>query len=191
MSRSLALLLALLPLAAVAAGHPRTVLDRSTGATIVVSREPWQMSLEQPNLAANSRDYVALYAVEVNVTGSRRYGLAAFFWSTVAERGNFEGAIPEITLRVDDRKLHLKPLDKTPRELGISKWPLDPPGRGARLVIYDVDTALLRQLALTHDCHLHVDSDPTLPRDVWFGEWRDGRRAFAEFVEHVLVASGN
>lgn len=185
MSWRFVLLLALLPHAA-SAGQPRTVLDRSTGATVVVSADPWQFSLDQPHLAANSRDYVALYAVEVNVTGTRRHHVAVFFWSTVPGRGNFEGTIPEITLRVDDRQLRLKPLAATPRDMGISKWPLDPPGRGARLVIYEVDTALLRQLAVTRDCQVHVDSDPTLPRDVWFEEWRNGRRAFSDFVAATL-----
>ena len=41
------------------------------------------------------------------------------------------------------------------------------------------------------DCRVHVDSDPSLPRDVWFEEWRDGRHAFADFVEHTLVAGAN
>ena len=90
MSRALVLLLALLPLAAVA-GQPRRVLDRSTGATVVVSQEPWQLSLDQPHLAANSRDYVALYAVEVNIAGTRHYYLAVFFWSTVPGQGELRG----------------------------------------------------------------------------------------------------
>jgi hypothetical protein len=191
MTRALVLLLALLPLAAATAGQPHRMLDRSTGATVVVSRDPWQLSLEQPQMAANARDYVALYAVEVNTAGTRHYHLAAFFWSTVPGRGTFEGAVPLLTLRVDDRVLHLKPLGKTPRDVGISKWPLDPPGRGARLAIYEVDTALLHQMATTHDCRVHVDSDPSLQADVWFEKWRDGRHAFADFVQHTLVAGAN
>jgi hypothetical protein len=161
---------------------PRSVLDRSTGATIVVSEAPWTLALEQPHLAANSRDYIALYAVEINIAGKHSWHLAAFIWSTVPGREGFAGESPELTLRVEDRQLKLKSLGKTPRELGISKWPMDPPGRGAKLVVYDVDTALLRQLASATGCQARIDTDPTVPKDVWFDVWRDGRRAFAEFV---------
>jgi hypothetical protein len=185
--RQLVLLLSALSLTGVAAqGAPLSILDRSTGATIVDAEAPWTLALEQPHLAANSRDYIALYAVEINVSGKRRYHLAAFLWSTVPARAGFGGTSPEITLRVDDRELHLKSPGQTPRELGISQWPLTPPGRGATLVVYEVDTALLRQLANAGSCQAHVDSDPTVPQDVWFEEWRDGRRAFSRFVSLAL-----
>ena len=176
------MLLAALSLAAAAQAAPRSVLDRSTGATIVVSEQPWTLSLEQPQLAANSRDYIALYAVEVNIAGRLRYLLAAFFWSTVPGRTGFAGAAPELVLRVEDRQLLLKPLGQTPRDVGISKWPLDPPGRGAQLVIYEVDTGLLGQLARASSCQARINNDPTTPVDVWYEVWRDGRAAFTGFV---------
>lgn len=180
--------LALLSLAGLGAqAAPRSVLDRSTGATIVVSEAPWTLALEQPHLAANSRDYIALYAVEINISGKRSHHLAVFIWSTVPGREGFAGESPELTLRVEDRQLQLKSMGKTPRERGISKWPLDPPGRGARLVIYDVDTALLHQLASATGCQARIDTDPTTPADVWFEPWRDGRRAFAAFVEATSI----
>jgi hypothetical protein len=176
-------LLAALALAGVAAqAAPHSVLDRSTGATIVVSGAPWILALEQPHLAANSRDYIALYAVQINIAGKLDYHLAAFIWSTVPGREGFAGESPELTLRVEDRQLQLKSPGKTPRDLGISKWPLDPPGHGARLVVYDVDTALLHQLANATSCQARINTDPTTPADVWFEVWRDGRRAFRDFV---------
>jgi hypothetical protein len=182
------ILLAVLCLAAAAQAAPRSVLDRSTGATIVVSEHPWTLSLEQPQLAAKSRDYIALYAVETNIAGKLRHHLAVFFWSTVPGREGFAGSAPELVLRVEDRQLTLKPLAQTPRDVGISKWPLDPPGRGAQLVIYEVDTGLLRQLANASSCQARISNDPTTPVDVWYEVWRDGRRAFADFVS---LASGD
>jgi hypothetical protein len=181
----MALLLLLLGAASVAAWTAPT-LDRRTGATIQVSRKPWVLALEQPQMAANARDYIALYAAEINISGTRRYHLAAFFWSTVPGRERFAGTAPDITLRVDDRVLHLSPSGKTPRDMGISQWPLKPPGRGALLVVYEVDTALLRQLAVTHHILARPDSDPTLPPDVWFDEWQNARGAFADFITEAL-----
>ncbi|MEO8308748.1 MAG: hypothetical protein ABI616_11990 [Pseudomonadota bacterium] len=169
-------------LAAAAQAAPRSVLDRSTGATIVVSEQPWTLSLEQPQLAANSRDYIALYAVEVNIAGKIRHLLAAFYWSTVPGRSGFAGTTPELVLRVEDRQLLLKPLGQTPRDVGISKWPLDPPGRGAQLVIYEVDTGLLGQLGRASGCQARINNDPTTPVDVWYEVWRDGRAAFKAFA---------
>jgi len=176
------LLMALLLAGGATQAEPRSILDRSTGATLVVSESPWTLALEQPHLAANSRDYIALYAVEVNVTGKRSHHLAAFIWSTVPGRESFAGESPELTLHVEDRQLRLKSPGRTPREMGISKWPMDPPGRGARLVVYDVDTALLRQLASASSCQARIDTDPSTPEDVWFEVWRDGRGAFSDFV---------
>ena len=176
------MLLGALAMAAAAKAGPRSVLDRSTGATIVVSERPWTLSLEQPQLAAKSRDYIALYAVETNIAGKLRHHLAVFFWSTVPGREGFAGVAPQLILRVDDRQLMLKPLGQTPRDVGISKWPLDPPGRGAQLVIYEVDTGLLRQLAHASSCQARISDDPITPVDVWFEVWRDGRAAFNDFV---------
>jgi hypothetical protein len=161
---------------------PHSLLDRSTGATILLSDSAWTLALEQPALAAHARDYIALYAAEINIAGKRRHYLAAFFWSTVLGRGDFAGPVPEITLRADDRVLHLKPAAANPRDLGISRWPLKLPGPDARLAIYEVDVALLRQLSVARQVQVRPETDPTLPPELWFEEWRDGRKAFGEFT---------
>lgn len=171
-----------LPFARVALAAPRSFLDRSTGATILLSDKPWILALDQPHLAAHARDYIALHAAEINIAGRRRHYLAAFFWSTVIGRSDYAGPSPEITLRADDRVLRLKPAAAEPRDLGISHWPLKLPGQEALLVIYDVDLALLRQLGVAAEVQVHPDTDPTLPPEVWFEEWRDGRKAFRDFA---------
>ena len=169
-----------------AAAPPRSVLDRRTGATIQYSARPWVFALEQPQLASHARDYIALYAVEINIGGTRRYQLAAFFWSTVPGRQQFAGAAPKLRLQVEDRDLRLDSQGLTPRELGISQWPLQPPGRGALLTIYAVDQALLRQLGTATHFQLRPLTDTTLPEDVWFTEWRSARREFQSFADQVL-----
>jgi hypothetical protein len=177
--------LALILVAVTAQSAPRAVLDRRTGATVMVSERPWLLALEQPHLAANARDYAALYAVEINIAGKRREHLAVFFWSTIANRKDFAKSPPRVSLRIDDRIIKLEPLKSTARELGISEWPLKPPGRGATLVIYDADPALLRQLSVAKICGLRTESDAGM-EDVWFEEWQDGRQAYAAFVHATL-----
>jgi hypothetical protein len=179
-----ALALILVTLAAESA--PKAILDRRTGATVMVSERPWLLALEQPHLAANARDYAALYAVEINIAGKRREHLAVFFWSTIGNRRDFAKSQPRVSLRIDDRIIKLEPLKATARELGISEWPLKPPGRGATLVIYEADPAMLRQLSVAKICGLRVETEAS-PEDVWFEEWQDGRRAFAEFAREALL----
>jgi hypothetical protein len=168
--------------------HAGAVLDRSTGATVTVSAHPWVFALEQPQFAVNSRDYIALYAAEINVTGRRSYHLAAFFWSTVTGRERFAGTLPTISLRIDDRLLALDSHRKTPREMGISQWPLKPPGHGALLAVYEVDASVLRQMLLAQQVQLRPTTDTGLPEDVWFDEWRSGRKAFAAFVDQTFAS---
>jgi len=175
-----------LSLAGPVAATAESLLDRSTGATIQFSAKPWMLALDQPHLAAHAQDYIALYALEINTAGQHHHHLATFFWSTVPGRASYAGTAPQMTLRVADREIHLSPLGKSPRDLGISRWPLAPPGRGAVLVIYEVDEALLRALSSDVPVSAHPETDPTLAADTWFAAWRSGRRAFADFCAEVF-----
>jgi hypothetical protein len=168
------------------AAAPHSVLDRGTGATIQTAAKPWIFALDQPQLAANTRDYIALYAVEINIGGNRRHYLAGFFWSTVPGRQQFAGASPAVSLQVDDRAERLSAKNLRPRDVGISRWPLPLPGRGAVLAVYEVDPALLRQIGLATHLQLRPETDATLPPDVWFTSWREARGAFQSFAEQVL-----
>jgi len=163
-----------------------TILDRKTGATLQVSTKPWVLALDQPNLAAHARDYIALYAVEINTAGKRSYHLAAFLWSTVPGRDQYAGDKPVLQLRAGDRELKLDPLGRAPRDMGISQWPLKPPGRGAVLAIYEVDEALIRAMSTDINLQARPASDKSLPEDVWFDVWRSGRGAFADFCKRTL-----
>jgi hypothetical protein len=177
------LLCGLVPVTLAASG---TILDRRTGATLQLSTKPWVLALEQPHLAAHARDYIALYAVEINTAGKRSYHLAVFLWSTVPGRTRYAGDKPVLQLRVADRTLLLDPLGRTPRDMGISQWPLEPPGRGAVLAIYEVDEALLRAMSTDIGVQARVVNDATVPEDVWFEVWRSGRTAFADFCIRTM-----
>ena len=167
------------------AQRPRTVLDPQTGATLALAAEPWLFARDQPHLAAYARDYVGLYAVDINTAGAHRPFLAVFFWSTIDRRKGFAGQAPRVELRVDDRRVLLTPGSESARDLGISAWPLTPPGKGAVFQVYAVDATLLRQLAESRFTSVRLlddidgDDEPLLT-------WKEGRRALAEFAKAQL-----
>jgi hypothetical protein len=173
-----------LPALAPATAGPSTVLDQETGSTLTISARPWLFARDEPSLAANARDYVALHAVEIDTAGKREYFLVVFFWSSIDRRGDFAGATPRMELAIDDRQVSLTPDPRTPRDLGISHWPLSSPGKGARLFVYRADTTLIRQLAQSRYASLKLLDDMD-GDDEPIATWRDGRSAFKDFVAKV------
>lgn len=173
------------PLAA-AGDDVRVVLDRHTGTTQRLSAAAWTFALDQPHLAAHTRDYIALHAVEISNAGARRHFLAAFFWSTVPGRNRFAGDGPSLRLVVDDRELLLDAPLTDLRSAGVGQWPLRPPGRDALAVLYAVDPQLLRQLARAAIVRIRPESDASLPAGVWFEPWRSGQDSFRQFARSVL-----
>ena len=160
-------------------------LDQRTGTTQQITREPWVLALDQPHLAAHARDYIALNAVEISNAGKRHQYLAAFYWSTVPGRNDFAGDSPALHLLIDDRDLTLAPISQSVRDAGISEWPMRLPGRDAKLVLYDADAQLLRQIATAVRLRAKPQPVADLPADIWFEPWRDGRASFRAFASQV------
>jgi hypothetical protein len=167
-------------------GEAVEFLDRSTGTTLHVTRSPWILALEQPLLAAHARDYVALYGVVTSNGGKRQQFLAAFYWSTVPGRNRHAGDRPGLRLLLDDLEKVLDPVEGTPRDAGIGRWPLQPPGRDALLMLYSVEPGLLRILGHASRLRLRPLPDSTLLPEIWFEPWRDGGASFRELADSVI-----
>lgn len=178
--------LALAGPAAMYGSETLVVLDHNTGTTLQLTDSPWILALDQPLLAANARDYVGMYAVEASNGGKRSQYIVAFFWSTVPGRNRFAGTRPGLRLLLDDREFSLSPIAESPREAGISRWPLRPPGRDALLVIYPAEPALLRLLGHAAQPRLRPLPDSDLPPEIWFEPWREAGAAFRNFSESVV-----
>jgi hypothetical protein len=168
-------------------GAVRSILDARTGTTVQVTIKPWTLALEQPQLAAHARDYIALHAVQVSNGGMRRHFLAAFFWSTVPGRNRHAGDAPALRLLIDDRDVRLSVPVRLLLDTGLSSWPLRLPGRDALLVMYAVDAQLLRQLGYATSLRIRPGIESSLPAQVWFESWRDARPAFRSFAAQVAV----
>ena len=169
----------------VCAERPHTVLDPQTGSTLVIATQAWTFAREQPHLAAHARDYIALQAFEMNTAGKRRQFLAVFYWSTIERRGDFAGTAARVELTVDDRRITLSPAEGSLRDIGVSQWPLSPPGKGARLALYRVDPTLLRQLAEVRIATLRLLDDRDGDTEA-VATWKDGRAALKDFIAEIL-----
>lgn len=161
-------------------------MDRSTGTSLHITRSPWILALEHPLLAAHARDYVALYGVVASNGGTRRQFVAAFYWSTVPGRNRHAGDRPGLRLLLDDLEKAFAPTEGSLREAGIGRWPLQPPGRDALLMLYSVEPAVLRILGHATRLRLRPLPDSALPPEIWFEPWRGGGAPFRELADSVI-----
>jgi hypothetical protein len=160
----------------------RQHLDRRTGASLAIASDPWVFAREQPHLAAHARDYLSLHALDVNVGGRRATYLAVFDWSTVDRRRRpTRSGDARLLLLLDDRRVPLGD-DVEPRAAGLSEWPLERPGRGARLRVYPVEGELLRYWSKAASVRIVSEGDPDDP-EARFESWREGRAALARLIE--------
>lgn len=164
----------------------QTIIDRRTGTTLQVTTAPWILAFEQPLLAANARDYVALYAVEASNGGKRSLYVAAFFWSTVPGRNRHAGSNPGIRLLLDDREVLLQPVKGSLHDSGIDQWPLQPPGRDALLMLYPAEPGLVRHVWQATQLRARPHPDTDLPPELWFESWRSGTASWRAFAEAVI-----
>lgn len=181
-SCGLALLLMLLGCASGEALRPHEHLDRRTGATLTIAAEPWSFARQQPQLAVNARDYLTVYPLRVNVGGKLAYYLAIFEWSTVDRRMRpREPEAPGMDLLLDDRRIGLEGRGIDARDAGIASWPLQQPGRAARLRVFSIDESVLRHWSTATVVRAKIGAVAT-DTDAQFDTWRDGRAALVSLL---------
>jgi hypothetical protein len=162
-------------------------VDEITAASITVAVEPLIFARERTDLAANSRDYVTLTAIEVNVTGKRSYLWSAYIWSTIDRRDRQPLVVPgdELVLVADGRPISLRSDAKTLRELGIGESPTRSPARTAVPALFAADLESISYVARASELHIeliHAGSNDS------FMLWKDGRAALRAFG--VAVGGG-
>src|SRR4029079_9937774 len=116
-----------------AADPVRQYVDEITAATITVAVEPLIFARERTDLADNSRDYVTLTAIEINVQGKRSYFWSAYIWSTIDRRDRQPLVAPgdELVLLADCPPLPLRSDAPPLRDLGLGESPTRAPTRTA------------------------------------------------------------
>lgn len=102
---------------------PRTYLDEETAATVTVVSEPWIFTGELVAFAAKDRDYLNLFAVDINRQGEHRQYLAALV--STPPPALTDASTLTLELQGDGKTVALQPTTTALRELGVSK-PLSP-----------------------------------------------------------------
>ena len=167
-----------------AADSVRQYVDEITAASITVAVEPLIFARERTDLAANSRDYVTLTAIEVNIMGKRSYLWSAYIWSTIDRRERQQLVAPgdELVLVADGRPIPLRSDSKTLREHGLGGSPTRAPARTAVPALFAADLESIGYVARASELHIeliHAGSNDA------FVLWKDGRAALGAFTQGV------
>jgi hypothetical protein len=169
-------------LAACATPHsvaPREYLDEKTAATITVVADPWVLASERTASDREERDFLNLYAMDVNRMGDHRQYLAVLQWwpSSDVASGN---VTPTLQLHAADRTIALQPASEDARALGIAQPVAPSAGGGSKWWYFPVTKDMLADVAKTPDLRATfvVGSAQTS-----FVKWRDGRTELIELTE--------
>jgi len=165
-----------------AADPVRQYVDEITAATITVAVEPLIFARERTDLAANSRDYVTLTAIEINVQGKRSYFWSAYIWSTIDRRARQPLVAPgdELVLVADGRPIPLRSDAQTLRDLGLGESPTRAPTRTAVPALFAADRESIGYVARAGELRIeliHAGNNDA------FVLWKDGRAALRAFSE--------
>ena len=152
---------------------PREYLDEQTAATITVVQKPWIFTRAE-NSANAPRDYLHLYAIDVNRMGEHRQYFAALQSAPLAD------ALPPILeLKAGGQVVTLERAAQEPRELGIAQPIAESYTLTAAWSYFPVDKQTLAALANAGDLEarlIHLQGPMT------YVLWRDGRNELSELT---------
>lgn len=159
--------------AAAPTSAPREYLDEQTAATITVVQEPWIFTRALTD-ANSQRDYLHLYAIDVNRMGDHRQYFAAL------QSAPKEGALPPILeLRAGEQVVKLEPTSEQARELGIAQPIAESYSLTSAWSYYPVDKSMLSSLAAAGELQAQlISSDGPIA----YVLWRDGRDELSELT---------
>lgn len=188
MNMRLALLLVLTALTSCTTRPSRAssaeIFDEQTGSTLLVVSKPLVFARDRSDVAAHSRDYATLVAVENDRSGEYVQYLLLYRWSTVDRRMSPPPGADEGELRIlaDGRTIELKPLERPPTSLA-QRRALHVPEHGDIVYrSYRVDSATLHFIAASREISVRM---PQEQLDTPFTLWEDGRGALAQFLERA------
>lgn len=159
--------------------EPREYLDETTAATITVVAEPWIFASQRSNGSTQERDFLSLYAIDVNRMGQHRQYFAVLHWWP---SGIGPQQAPRLMLQTEDKSLSLEATRDDPRSLGISQ-PLTQASIGeGQWWYFPVDKQLLATVAAARDLRASyaIDGQQTA-----YTIWRDGREELTELTAVV------
>lgn len=150
--------------------------DERTAVTVTVAATPLVFARDFPLLAANSRDYLSVNAIEVNRMGEHRYFLFGYVWSTIDRRAVMAQPQPPVQsfkLVADARPIELEMAPDAFGLAALERMPWPAPTADAIAVLYPCDRETLVFLAAAE--HIVISprpgagDDPT-PYELWPAE---------------------
>ena len=148
---------------------PRSYLDDETAATVTMAAEPWIFfTAEAIGFAGNERDYMSLYAFDINRMGAHRQYLAILVSNPPAA-----AATSPLTLQLQGggQRVALQPTTESLRDLGLSKPPAPSYLATARWWYFPVGKDILTTVVRSSDLTAAID---VAGKRVTFSTWRDG-----------------
>lgn len=168
------LVLALCACSSAPAPRPREYLDEQTAATIKVVAEPLIFTAEP---GAGVRDFLNVYAIDVNRMGAHRQYLAVLQWWPSAVTAD-----ATLVLEGAGQTLSLAASPQSARELGIAQA-IDPSApREAQWRYFPIDKA---QLAIVASATITRATLLGAEQRVAYALWRDGRADVADLADDL------
>jgi hypothetical protein len=148
------------------ASAPREYLDEQTAATITAVKEPWIFTREQ-NVGNGQRDFLHLYAIDVNRMGEHRQFIAA-----LQSAAGDTPIRPILELKAGGQTHRLEALAHSPREIGIAQPIAESYTLTSAWWFYPVDKQALGALAESSDLRARLIVGE---QGISYALWRDGR----------------
>jgi hypothetical protein len=152
---------------------PREYLDEQTAATITVVKEPLIFT-RAPSKAHGQRDFLHLYAIDVNRMGDHRQYFAAL-QSNPGELTN----PPVLQITVGGQTKTLEPIAESAREVGIAQPIAEAYTIAPAWWYYPVDKQTLATLANARDLDAQLIAHNEY---IEYVLWRDGRGELSELT---------
>lgn len=155
------------------ATQPREYLDEQTAATITAVKEPWIFTREQ-NVGTEQRDFLHLYAIDVNRMGDHRQYIAA-----LQSSAGDNAPRPVLELSAGGEIRRLEAIAQSSREIGIAQPIAESYTLDSAWWFFPVDKQVLADLATARDlrARLIADGEP-----ISYALWRDGRDELSELT---------
>jgi len=161
---------------------PREYLDEETAATITVTPKPWTFIASNSQTGFNNREFLDLYALDINRAGEHRQYLAvmrSLLDSTRQSNNTSSSDTPRLAMELEtsERTITLNPATQTPRQLGIAKPLAQPFALDTRWWYFPASKEDLAVIAQSTNL---VITFSTATQRVSYVVFRDGRAELAE-----------
>jgi hypothetical protein len=158
---------------------PRSYLDEQTAATITVVADPWIFARAPAGATLDQRDFLNLYAIDVNRMGDHRQYFAVLQSLTQTNPGGRELPAPTLELRTGADVVSFSPAAESPRDLGVAQPVAQTYTLTSRWWYFRVDKNVLAKVAASAEVQAALVFDGVRASYVL---WRDGSAAAAAFT---------